>query len=107
MGEVLSRIGERFDEELGEESEFFCDVNIGKEAEELGYPEVRDKYQHVDALVPLKKPLEGMKVRIDGRTFLNYAQLESGIVVPGYVAKDAGLPYKTYEPHDSMIRVFA
>ena len=48
-----------------------------------------------------------MKVRIDGRTYVNYAQLESGVAVPGYVAKEAGLPYKNFEPNDSMIRNFA
>jgi hypothetical protein len=31
-----------------------------------------------------------MKVRIDGRTFVNYAQYDSGIVVPGYVAEKKG-----------------
>jgi hypothetical protein len=47
-----------------------------------------------------------MKVRIDGRTFVNYAQFESGVVVPDYVARDAGLSYKTFIPKDSMILNF-
>jgi hypothetical protein len=48
-----------------------------------------------------------MKVRIDGRTFVNYAQFESGVVVPGFVAKAAGLKYKTFIPLDSMILNFS
>jgi hypothetical protein len=48
-----------------------------------------------------------MKVRIDGRTFIDYAQFESGVVVPGYVAREAGLTYKTFLPLGSMILNFA
>ena len=41
------------------------------------------------------------------RTFVDYAQFESGVVVPGYVAREAGLSYKTYVALDSMILNFA
>ena len=44
-----------------------------------------------------------MKVRIDGRTFVNYALFDSGVAVPGYIVKDASLPHRTYIPNDSMI----
>jgi hypothetical protein len=44
-----------------------------------------------------------MKVRIDGRTFVNYAEYESGVAVPGYLAKVTGQPYHTFVPLDSMI----
>jgi hypothetical protein len=49
----------------------------------------------------------GMKVRIDGRTFVNYAQFESGVVVPDHVAREAGLPYRAFVPNESMILNFA
>jgi hypothetical protein len=49
---------------------------------------------------------EGMKVRIDGRTFVNYAQFDSGVVVPGFVARQAGMKHRTYEPLDSMVLNF-
>ena len=48
-----------------------------------------------------------MKVRVDGRTFVNYAQFESGVVVPEYVAQKAGLPFQPYTANDSMILNFA
>jgi len=44
-----------------------------------------------------------MKVRIDGRTFVNYAQYDSGIAVPGYLAKTGRRPFQTFVPNDSMI----
>ena len=73
----------------------------------MGYPELKERYANVNAIVPMKDPVEGMKVRIDGRTFVDYAQFESGVAVPGYVARDAGIPYITYIPNDSMILNFA
>jgi hypothetical protein len=48
-----------------------------------------------------------MKVRIDGRTFVNYAQFESGIAVPNYVARQVDLPNRAYIAQDSMICNFA
>jgi hypothetical protein len=47
-----------------------------------------------------------MRVRVDGRTFVNYAQFESGVVVPGYVAQKARLPFQPYTANDSMILNF-
>jgi hypothetical protein len=44
-----------------------------------------------------------MKVRIDDRTFVNYAQFESGIVVPNYVAGQVDLPHRAYIAKDSML----
>jgi hypothetical protein len=106
LGEVLQEIGEEYKEEILDESEFILEVDIGKQAEKLGYSDIKEKYHDVEAIVPLRQSVKGLKVRIDGRTFVNYAQLESGIAVPGYVAEEAGLPYKTYKPHDSLIRNF-
>jgi hypothetical protein len=81
----------------------YLEVDIGKRAEVLGYPKLAEMYGHVNAIVPLKHPTKGMKVRIDGRTFVNYAQYDSGIVVPGYMADEAVQPYKPYIPNESMI----
>jgi hypothetical protein len=107
LGKILTKIGEEFKEQISEDSIFYLEVDIGKQAEELGYSEMTEKYHDVYAVVPLKQAVKGLKVLIDGRTYVNYAQLESGIAIPGYVAKEAGLPYKTYQPNDSMIRNFA
>ena len=47
-----------------------------------------------------------MKVRIDGRTFVNYVQFDSGVAVPNYIAEDSELPYRAYAARDSMILNF-
>lgn len=47
-----------------------------------------------------------MKVRIDGCTFISYAQFDSGVAVPGYVANEAGLSHHCYTAQDSMILNF-
>jgi hypothetical protein len=58
-------------------------------------------------VVPLKAPLPGMKVRIDGRTFVNYRRHPSGMAVPGHVAEAAGMRSEAYRARDSMILNFA
>ena len=60
-------------------------------------------YEKINAIVPLREPQRGMKVRIDGRTFINYAEYDSGVAVPAYLEKVAGKPYHTFVQMDSMI----
>ena len=48
-----------------------------------------------------------MKVQIEGRTFVNYAQFESGIVAPHYIANQVDLFHRAYIAKDSMICNFA
>jgi hypothetical protein len=64
------------------------------------------QYRKVLAVVPVKQARRGMKVRIDGRTFVNYGQLPSGVAIPGYVIQRSSLSYKTFIPNDSMILNF-
>jgi len=107
LDEVLTNIGKEHKEDILNGSRFYLEVDIGKRAEEMGYYDVKEKYPDAEAVVPIKEAKRGIKVRIDGRTYVNYAQLESGIAVPGHVAKESGLPHKTYRPNHSMIRHFA
>jgi hypothetical protein len=107
LKKTLEQIGEDFRQAISEDSRHYCEVSIGRRAERLGYPELKEQFCDVYAIVPLKRPAEGMNVRIDGRTFVNYAQFESGVVVPDYIARRAGLPCKPYRAQDSMILNFA
>jgi len=103
LNEVLESIAEEHGGNILAGARDYLEVDIGKRAEVLGYPKLKEKYGQVYAIVPLKHPINGMKVRIDGRTFVNYAQYDSGIVVPGYLADEAVQPYKPFIPNDSMI----
>jgi hypothetical protein len=103
LNEVLESIVAEYGGNILAGARHYLEVDIGKRAEVLGYPELEEKYGQVYAIVPLKHPKTGMKVRIDGRTFVNYAQYDSGIVVPGYMADEAVQPYKPFIPNDSMI----
>lgn len=107
LGDVLNKIGETFKQEIANDSSIYLEIDIGKQAEKFGYSDMKEKYHDVSAVVPLKQALPGMKVMIDGRTFIHYAQFESGIAVPEYVAREAGLRYQTYHANDSMILNFA
>jgi hypothetical protein len=107
IDKVLTKIGEEYKEDISGDSRYYVEVDIGKKAGELGFADLREAFHNVNAIVPLRKPAKGMTVRIDGRTFVNYGQLESGIAIPGYVAKEVRLPQGTFEPNDSMILSFA
>ncbi len=106
LDETLDAIGRDFKHQIAVTSRFFLEVDIGRRASQLGFTDIEQKYQSVQAVVPLKQALGGMKVRIDGRTFINYGQLESGVVIPGHVARESRLPIKHYTPQDSMILNF-
>ncbi len=107
LSSVLTKIGEEHKENIRDDSRFYLEVSIAQKAAELGFSEVDEQYKDVYAIVPLKSPVGGMKVRIDGRTFVNYAQFECGIVVPHYIAGRVDLPHTTYIAKDSMICNFA
>ena len=107
LSEVLAKIGEEYQDNIQEDSRYYFEISIAQKAAELGFSEVKDRFRNVYAILPLKYPSSGMKVRIDGRTFVNYAQFDSGIVVPNYVARQVDLPYKAYIAKDSMICNFA
>jgi len=100
---VITEIGNTYKNQILDDSRFYIEVNIGQQAGKMGYADAKDKYREAYAIVPLRDPVRGMKVRIDGRTFINYAQFDSGVVVPGYVARNSGLPRRNFQPNDSMI----
>ena len=103
LNEVLTKIGETYKENIQKDSRHYLEVSIAQQADELGFSDVKKRYHNVYAIVPLERPVSGMKVRIDGRTFVNYAQFDSGIVTPQYVANEVSMPYKAYTANDSMI----
>lgn len=107
LDRLLIQIGNKYKNEIVNDSRWYRDVNIGDEAEKMGFSELKEMYKNAHAVVPLRQPVSGMKVRIDGRTFVDYAQFESGIAVPGYVARDSDLAHKAFSAKDSMVLNFA
>jgi hypothetical protein len=106
LQEVINGIAEKYGSVIRHDARNYVEIDIGSRLAIMDCPELKEKYKGVNAIVPLKEPVKGMKVRIDGRTFVNYVQFESGIAVPGYVAKDFDFPYKDFVPNDSMIQNF-
>ena len=107
LSEVLIKIGDDHKNNILGDSRHYREVSIAQKAAELGFGEIKECYKDVYAIIPLKHPIEGMKVRIDGRTFVNYSQFDSGVVVPQYVASQVDMPRKSYVPRDSMICNYA
>lgn len=106
LDRVLDTIGTEHAATLQETSRFYREVDIGRQAERLGLNDLAQRYRNVNALLLVKTPQGGMAVRIDGRTFVDYAQLGSRVVVPGRVAREAGRAFKPYTAMDSMVLVF-
>ena len=106
LSDIINDIVEDHKENIGSDSRHYLEVSIAKKATELGISEAVAQVANAKAIVPLKYPAKGMKVRIDGRTFVNYVQFESGIAVPNYVARQTDLPHRAYVPQDSMILNF-
>ena len=103
LNDLLDQIGEIYKPMIMKGSRNYIEVSVGKQANEMGYADLKEKYQNAWVIVPLKSPQNGMKVRIDGRTFVNYSEHASGIAVPGHLAKAAGQSFKRFVPNDSMI----
>ena len=104
---VVAAIHEDCKHIMADDSRHYLEVSLANKAAELGLKGAKERYGNTHAIILLKHPLKGMKVRIDGRTFVNYAQFESGVVVPPHIARQSGLPLKSWNALDSMVCNFA
>ncbi len=107
LKELLDHIGKSYRDRILPQGRHYIEVNVGREAGKLGLGDLGTRFATAELIVPLKAPVSGMKVRIDGRTFVNYRRHPSGMAVPGYVAEAAGLATEAYQAEDSMILNFA
>lgn len=106
LTKLITHLAIKYDRTIHPGSQYILEVDLGHEAEQIGYGDLGKRLRGVEAVVPVKEPAPGMKVLIDGRTFINYAQYDSGIAVPEFVARDIDLPATRYTPGDSLIRQF-
>ncbi|ABW66129.1 hypothetical protein [Desulfosudis oleivorans] len=104
---ILTTIGDTYKDRIDPRARHYLEINIGKQAEIMGLSGLPDNLGAATAIVPLKAPAAGMKVRVDGRTFVDYAQFDSGVATPGYLARESGLAHAMFVPNDSMILNFA
>ena len=103
LDHIVNHIGEAYRHKIVKGGRHYLEVNIADLAEQMGYTDLIKKYRHAHAIVPLQHPESGMKVRIDGRTFVDYAEYPSGIAIPGYLARETTLAFKPYKALDSMV----
>ena len=106
LDQILAKIVADNRDIISDDARNYKEVDMSQVASDLGLADAKNCYRHVNAIVPLKAPVRGMKVRIDGRTFVGYVQFDSGVAVPGYVAAESGLPHRAYEARDSMVLNF-
>ena len=106
LDETLEAISDEHAGHISLTGRNYVEVDIGEKAANLGFSDLGRKYRKVLAVVPVRQAQPGMKVRIDGRTFVNYGQLESGVAVPGHVIQQSKLVYRPFIANDSMILNF-
>ncbi len=106
LSKIIRKIERDHSDYISSGARNYKEVDLAKTADELGLTDAADCFRNINAIVPIKSPVKGMKVRIDGRTFINYVQFDSGVAVPGYAAEESGLPHKAYEAWDSMVLNF-
>jgi hypothetical protein len=103
VDKLLEHIEETYCGKIQRGARHYMELNLGEQARRLGFADLGEKYKDAHAIIPLKVPQKGMKVRIDGRTFVNYAEYDSGMAVPVFLAKASTKKFRTYVPNDSMI----
>ncbi len=106
LKQVLENIVGEYKDKAMAGARNYMNVDIGAVALKLGFKSLYEKYRNREVVVALKEPQPGMKVLIDGRTFVNYAEFGDGFAVPESIAKQAGLGFKKYVANDSMILNF-
>lgn len=104
---VVAAIGDDCKHIMTGDSRHYLEVSLAGKAADLGLKGAKERYGDAHAIILLKHPLKGMKVRIDGRTFVDYGQFESGVVVPARIARRSGLAVKSWTARDSMVCNFA
>jgi hypothetical protein len=103
IDELLKHVEETYGDKIQRGARHYIEVNLAEQARKLGFADLGEKYKNAWAIIPLKTPQQGMKVRIDGRTFVNYAEYDSGMAVPVYLANASGRKFRNFVPNDSMI----
>ncbi|MGD9213780.1 MAG: hypothetical protein PVJ84_03155 [Desulfobacteraceae bacterium] len=103
INELIEHVEKTYGNKMQRGARHYMEVDLAEHARKLGYADLGEKYATANAIIPLKAPQQGMKVRIDGRTFVNYAEYDSGMAVPGYLAKDSVKRFRTFVPKESMI----
>lgn len=107
MKALIERIGNHYRDVIDPQGRFYVEVDLGKEAAKAGMEALQRQWQGVNAIVPVKSDRPGMKVLIDGRTFVHYVQFANGVVVPGYVAEAVPeLERQPYSAHEDMMLIF-
>jgi hypothetical protein len=103
IDELLKHVEEIYGDKIQRGARHYLEVSLAEQALKLGFADLGEKYKNVYAIIPLKTPQHGMKVRIDGRTFVNYAEYDSGMAVPVYLANASARKFRNFVPNDSMI----
>lgn len=105
---VLTKVAEAYKGKVATESRVYHVVDFMQCFEGLSKPP-EDIFRGVTVLVPLNRQVDYNKIRLRISTggevppFAGYHQLETGICIPDWVAKQAGFSSKPYQTAAHLI----
>jgi hypothetical protein len=108
LTDILTQVNDFFQDKIDPKSNSYSLVHLGSAAKACGYDALDKKYLDEKIIIPLKDP-KGINFFFSGaefqKTFKDYVQLSSGIVLAPYIAKEADMSGTTYVPHKQMTLV--
>lgn len=108
--DILNLIAADFEGNIQPDSNVYHLITMAKVAKLMDKSEyrekLREKYPRFRAIVPLRNVSGGIKAEFKGSELSDYVQLNSGILVPEYIAKEAELPSTPYKPKEKIIVKF-
>lgn len=106
LGAFLDILADKYKDEIDPDSRIYSLVDIGENCEDLGFPELKERFTGVKIIVRLRRTPKGsLGFEVDAGDLKNYVQLDSGLVIEAYVAKEAGISTNPCEFSDSMVLV--
>ncbi len=113
LEEVLNGIGKKYSQEINTSSSTLVAVNLMKEFLYAGKFQQGGKYNKTEIYYPTLSysPNDGSMADggriVDAKKLLeDYVMLDSGILVPGYLANKTKISRKTYYPLQNMLLLY-
>lgn len=111
LADILNTIAVEYNGKIQYDSNLYHLITLTYIAKLLGDIELtyqlrdqlRIKYPKFRAIVPLKDCIGGIKKEFKGSELSDYVQINSGILVPESIAKEAEFSYKQYKPKERII----
>jgi hypothetical protein len=100
---VLNSLNADWKDEIKKDATMYILADIGKASIYYGKPKLNDRYEGVNAVIPLRRNItDSIAFGVNGLEFSSWVQLDSGLIVEQYVAQEANMTHNAYNPSNRM-----